>query len=305
MAAKEQNGKPLIRKMPIFFLFSLLTSVSAQGHSQCGDAFSKNFLRTEIRNEFIASNEFTVNRTLDVYSQHFPFKKTESLKKTVENLPKGSLWVDMGAGRAHALIDGLDLNPNISEGVAIACKKPQGAESGRDFPRRFRYLEGDFVENMGRDGKLDTLKGRVNLITDVFGPISYSEYLPPLLQIYFDLLRPNGLAVFNIMAERNFDKTNTNQLYLVNDPLSVNPVLINGNQNADGIIAWLRTIPGIEIIEAAEYTLMSVEHWEKSYVIKIRKISNEVIIPQTLKTIKYEASSPPKRAFEIVPDQAR
>jgi DNA transposition AAA+ family ATPase len=101
-------------------LVVLMGFTSAHAQSRCAEIFSKSATRTEVRNDFITTNTFTVSRTLEVYSQHFPFKATESLKDTVEQLPQGSVWVDMGAREARALIDGLKANPRISEGVAIA-----------------------------------------------------------------------------------------------------------------------------------------------------------------------------------------
>ncbi len=288
----------------LFAIISIGLLQNASAQNRCADIF-RTTVRTEIKNDFVTTNTFTVNRSLNVYSQHFPFKDTTSIKDLVEQLPDGAIWVDMGAGEARALIEGLKANPRIAEGVAVAFKRPAKSLSDDQVSGRFRYLEGDYVENMARDGKLDNLKGRANLVTDVFGPLSYSEHLPPLLQTYIDILRPNGIAIFNVMSERNFDRPDSSQIRILSEPMKLNPVIRNGKTEQEGIVSWLRTIPGIEIVEVSDYLGTSGRYWEKSIAIKIRKLVKDVVIPNTLRTTNYVASSPPIRSFDILLDHAR
>jgi len=233
-----------------------------------------------------------------VYSDHFPIKASESLKDIVLNLPTGAVWVDMGAGEARALADGLHANHQISEGVAIAYNRPSNAFSGNDISERFRYLEGDFVENMARNGKLDNLIGKVSFLTDVYGPISYSENLPDVLQVYFDLLSLNGMAVFNLMWSKGLDINDHSGGYHELRPLLTNYVKKDGFNDKMGVIKWLSKIPGLEVVEISEFEIGP--NSEKSLAIKVRKISNNVIVPENLRTVSYKASAPPERIFEIV-----
>jgi hypothetical protein len=259
-----------------------------------------------------------------MYSALFPFKNSERVEDTVQALPEGSVWVDMGAGQARALAEGLRKNPKIAKGVAIAYKKPFNAikdpsgtsvlrrilsrvfEPQREFvptkaADRFSYLHGDYVENMYRDGKLDDLKGNVDLITDVFGPVSYSENLPDVLQTYFDLLKQNGVLIVNLMLDVNYSGHGANFKQI--PAQAKNQVFTDRTIDRNGVITWLKTIPGIEVIDESEVQGNGIAR-ERSAGIKIVKTAEDVIVPRTLKTEVYEAGSPPKRIFRLLEDQA-
>ena len=288
-------NRGFLRPLVAILLVALIVPLNTMAQSKCVDIFLNHRI-TKINNWYITENAFNTDRTLDVYSDHFPFKTSESLKDIVLNLPTGTIWVDMGAGEARALADGLHANPRIAEGVAIAYNRPSNAFSGNNIPERFRYLEGDFVENMARNGKLDNLIGKVSFLTDVYGPISYSPNLPDVLQVYFDLLSLNGMAVFNLMWSKGLDLS----VYTELRPLLTNYVNKDGINDKMGVIKWLSKIPGVEVVEISEFETWSGPDSEKSLAIKVRKVSKDVIVPETLRTVRYEASAPPVRIFEIV-----
>jgi RimJ/RimL family protein N-acetyltransferase/SAM-dependent methyltransferase len=269
----------------------------------CPETF-QNEPRTSIENNFLETNLFTTSRNLKVYSAHFPFKTTSTLEHEVASLPLGSTWIDMGAGEGNALADGLKINPNISVGLGISYKRPAASVAlPPSTDTRFHYLDGDFVENLARDGKLDSYRDKTDLITDVFGPTSYSKNLPELFQLYFNMLKPGGIAVFNFMLERNFDQSERDGTSLRSVPLSLNGVSSNSQHDSNGLIKWLGTIPGIEVVEVAERKGSQGPYWESSVAIKLRKIESNITVPRTLETKSYEASSPPVRKFEIVADK--
>jgi SAM-dependent methyltransferase len=255
--------------------------------------------KTQIENQYIKSNMFKVGRHLWTYDELLPFVRSKRLMSIMKDLPPGSVWVDMGAGAGQALWDGLTLNRNI-RGVGIAYKRP-------DYPwvdlqddhlhGRVEYLEGDFVENMDRGRKLDHLKGRIDLITDIYGPLSYSKDLPLLLQTNMNLLKKDGLLIFSVMTE-----TGVTMLKDPPEPVSLNAVFKNSQRLPEGLLAWIRTIPGIELVETTPFHNNAGPAYENSVAIKIRKTQDDVRVPRTLKTIDYQSGAPPSRVFEVTED---
>lgn len=290
------TAKALRSRLSVAFAVVTLMSVAARSApTTCRQVFHPEVrARVEIANPRLAKNEFTVSRGLDNYNSHFPVTHTEGVRAAILGLERGSVWVDMGAGEGRALDDGLRLNGGL-EGVGIAYKKPERAHDGADLGSRYRYLEGDFVENMARDGKLEDLNQRVDLMTDVYGPLSYSEHLPELLQTYLDLLQPGGRLYATFMSERNYEPHTTAPGETL---FAVNVVRRNGRIVPDGLVHWLRSIPGIELLEVVDVkTNYSVKEHSRAFV--LRKTHATVTVPRNLTTVFYRESSPPERHFEI------
>jgi hypothetical protein len=258
----------------LVFVHLAFQAVPAWSQESCS-LFFGHFEQTKIENEYLEMNDFKVSRDLQKYSTvNLPFEKTKNVFDEVMALPEGSRWIDMGAGEARALVDGLVANTKIAEGIAIAYERPFVIANPEKVPGRFRYLEGDFVENMAKEGRLDQFVGKVDLITDVYGPLSYSEKIPPLLQIYFDLLKPGGLLIFNVMTGRI--KT---------------PVMNTG------LMGWISRLPGVEFLEVFHRNMVYSGGFENFYSIKIKKIESKIVVPKNLETDIYIPGNPPERTF--------
>jgi hypothetical protein len=266
----------------------LSLSPSAQSQSICEEIFQPQ-ARIEIQNENISRNFFNVSRGLKDYSLHFGFRNTLSIEQEIRLLRPGSTWIDMGAGQALALIEGLRLNRGI-KGVGIAYRNP-GKQPwfSQGIRNRFQYISGDYVENLSRDGKLNSFVGQTDLITDLYGPLSYSEHFPDLLQIYFDLLKPGGELLFNLMKSRSTGQNS----------ITVNQVLNSGSGNVHAIVMWLKTIPGIEVSEVIDDSRQEAHLAESSIAIRIKKRRAVVTVPKTLETVTYISGSPPVRIFKF------
>ena len=264
--------------------------------NECSDRL-KNYV--QIKNDRLVENRFTVTRDLAEYHLIFNFNSTASLENVQKNLKPGSVWFDMGAGGAIALMEGLQKYPNISQGVAVAYQRPKNSISEPIRNERFLYLDGDYVENMALNGRLARWAYDTDLFTDVFGPISYSENLPQLFQIYFDLLKQDGVLYFNLMNQRNF-VVNREGIVRTDTFKSVNRVVKNGRIQADGILAWLNSIPGIEVEGTTRMSSGGSGQIEESISYKVRKIAADVVVPNTLITEYYKAGSPPERSFILI-----
>lgn len=247
-------------------------------------------VRTNIQNDALEFNHFNVERDFDIYNSFFRFYETGSFDQTVVNLPSGTTWFDMGTGLGRVFDKGLNLkNPRI-HGVGISYQRPDHYEEIKGIQNRFKYLHGDYVENMARDGKLKEWKGKSMLVTDLYGPLSYSEEIPLLLQIYLDLLAKDGTLMFNMMVEKNYSEG----MNLIT-PTQSN--IINGNKF--GIVDWLKTIPGISVVEKAVIKKIGDIYFEEYISIKVVKQVEVVKVPNNLRLLKYEEGSPPNRQFNF------
>lgn len=255
--------------------------------------------------ELLEANRFQVGRNFHQYTKLFPFETSPQLIEMMMMMPQNSIWFDMGAGEGNAIVDGLNLFSNFKEGIATSYKKPTRARVSDEADGRFSYLDGDFIENMARRGLFDPYKGKVQLITDVFGPLSYSPYLPQVFQIYFDLLAPKGILLFTMLHDRNFEETHgsSKTLKLLDLPKTVNSFIIQGEKKEDGLIAWLKTIPGIEVLEVTDLPIDKNEFSERVMSVKIRKKSQKVSTPWNLETGYYHITNPPHRIFHINDDK--
>ena len=262
--------------MKKYLVLAILFITSPAFSQESCSAYFGHLEKTEINNDFLKNNIFEAARNLRHYSLgNLPFKNSRSVIEEIMSLREGSKLMDMGTGEARALVEALVANPKIEEGIGIAYERPFIIANLEKVAGRFRYLEGDYVENMARDGVLDKYFGKIDLIMDVYGPLSYSEKLPPLLQIYFDLLKPGGLLIFNIMTGR-----------------STTPIMNSG------IMGWLSMIPGIELVEVNHGQAPTKGGgFENFYSIKIKKASAKVVVPNNLETASYIPGNPPERTF--------
>lgn len=249
--------------------------------------------KIQIRNSNLLMNNFTVDRGLSQYENHFPFKTARGVKVTLASLPKKSVWFDMGAGKGHALVDGLKLNSNLTA-IGVSYVRPGKSADLNIYGERAGYLEGDYVENMMDLGRLKPYLGRVNVITDVYGPFSYTNDVPRLLQTYLDLLETDGVLFVNFLVDRKIE----HDPYARVGYSSMNSVLkSDGTKSNAGILEWLMQIEGIQVLDAARAESEPGAVHEKSIGLKIKKTATHVTVPSNLKLETYEADSPPRRTF--------
>lgn len=246
----------------------------------------------EIANKHMNDNDFTTSRELNNYSYEFEFRDSAPFSDVLLTLPSKAVWFDMGMGQGLALKQGLELNTDV-RGVGVSYKHPThkqmaSFETVRD---RVTLLEGDYVEVMALKGRLEPWMGRVALITDVYGPISYTHDLSRVLQVYMDLLRPGGVIMFNLGTSRNY-----NQDKYLPALESINTFLYRGYAGHGALYNWLLSIPGIEV---ADLIPRPVEYMGKVGAVlsvKIRKTSLKVQVPELL-LLDYVEGKPPHRVF--------
>ncbi len=170
----------------------------------------------------INDNDFTVTRPLKELKTLLP----DVFGAYLIDIQIGGTWVDAGAGLAQAQIDFYELHRSSIETmgsrlIAITATRPRRASdqvlrrSYRTAFQRasdrldhmleldrpsFRYMEGRYIEDIPTHEIANP--GSVSLITDVFGPLSYSPRIDRVLRVYAEALKPGG-AVFVHMNNLN------------------------------------------------------------------------------------------------------
>lgn len=243
----------------------------------------------QVVNQIIQRNHYPPyqeERDFYSYTLNLPFCESDNLEKIITELPTGSTWIDMQAGEGSALVEGIMKNKNI-KGVSVSTKKmspvdPNAIVNDDILPfanPRYMLIEGSDVRQLYIDKKFDHWMGKTSLITDALGPISYTDDMPKILQIYLDLLMPQGQLLFNMNTMRNAIQT--------------------PDQQTVELLSWLKTIPGIKISDVTLTATGTRDKMEDLMVFKIVKVDNNVKVPMNLKLKKYGEFYPPTRSYEI------
>lgn len=216
----------------------------------------------------LEKNNFNTFRTLSDYSGMLT-PVDRSFQQKVANLPDDSLVIDMGAGEAHALKHIITKYDHIKKAIAVGYKKPKNFQNPSASQDRFEYLEGDFLNIR----ELDQYREQVDLITDVYGPLSYIEKdFQKVLQTYLDLLKVNGRLFFILREE-------TNHILSADFPHST----------------WLHFFKSIKGVEVKVHSRPGNKEIFTSF--EIKKTNENAEITSQLIEKKYEASTPAKRVF--------
>ncbi len=207
-------------------------------------------------------NSFTTARTLQEYYN------TLKIEPVLTHLDSSKRWLDAGAGRAHAQLQFLDFKKKKSElppeMIALSYKKPWFVTS-RKGP--FKYLESRLIEDY-HPAELGTF----DLITDLFGPYSYSKNPVVVLNQYLDLLNLNG-------SLRIFSTSITSGLWENGQLMSL-----------DKWISQKLNSPHAKSIFEC--------HVDKG-LISIRRISKDSFQLPSINLILFSSDTPPHRKYQI------
>lgn len=179
----------------------------------------------------LQKNDFFVARTFDRYATLLTSPKLPSLLEFLRSLKHQDIYLDAGAGEAKALVELITRTPELGlpalKYLAVALKRPglsdefkkQRPDALSELDRhlvrhakQFKYIDGDFIENLAQSpvSELYKYRNRVSLITDIYGPFSYSTNLEGVLKTYADLLKVGGQALIHFYDPGlRFTKTNS------------------------------------------------------------------------------------------------
>ena len=304
---------PFFLRKPIGFslvgLWIFLTPVSSFSQSptqSCSKVFDSRRLH------LLADNRFNVSRDLYDYLMRFG----PHFQLRIKDLQAGQIWIDVGAGQAFAQKDYIRLRQNPATAktnwnadlgrwdfagqilhqrffftqawpqlIAVSYVKPKNFQIEPGLPLDYRELNWSVDHH-----QFDHLTHQVDILTDYYGNLSYTEKFSEDLTSYLRLLKPQG------------------KIYVSLDK-SITEVVLRDGRRVD-ILTWLKGVPGLAIhpvwtIESLTQKLGddAIGFWDgDSFEISLQPGFDPSQIPQLhLQTISVYDSGPPRRIFTETP----
>ena len=271
--------------------------------SHSGEPGSSRFGEERLKQEAIYHSKgdgvvegYTVDRSLSVYAEGL----CTEFDRTLANLGPKDRWLDIGAGKGHAILDyyspdydlahpeGRERRGKKAQAVAISIedrRTPLWRENAASLGgNQIQYL---FNRRL-REYSLEEL-GQFQLITDVIGGFSYTENLSLFVEKVLGFLDLNGS--FYTLLQDVHSEEGTNRPYYAGSPF------LTEIANADGsevrMCSWLKSIACVEV------TCELRADWQPPVeAYRIRKACNDVTVP-ALVPINYEAGTPPQRRYQL------
>jgi hypothetical protein len=298
---------------PVFsFLFLIFTAASGSTNPTHCDyslnldefVFSKdeiNYHLSNTREQLTSNRGFVTNRGFAEYNRLLGLEpEIASLDQTLQNLPKNSYWIDAGAGYGAAfktVFSDPRFN-HISQMLGLSFAAPMGLNIHAlqtESNGRIKYLETGYLENHIESEFLSEqirpFQNKADLITDIFGPISYTSDLDKVLNIYFKLLKKNAKLRFLYTVTEGAPKDiDTDKIF--DHRLN----LISGSQNSVKFL--FDQVRGIKHQILIKDQIKTTYKTTTVFLIEIQKISDVVIVPQ-IETVNFVAGTPPYRFFKV------
>ena len=218
---------------------------------------------------------------------------TSSLNYRLKNLNAGDIWFSSGA--AHAVAETQFLTfpdyPRTAKVISFDQQRPKTSSLRnllQDYPNRYQYLSnGKTLEEAYLAGELNHLFGKITLITDIYGPATYTADLSLVFEIYMKLLKPGGVLITNIPAIRpHLDAYTPKQNFM---SFTGVPELETRNT----FRRWLNGARGIQLIEFNE----RVGALGENIGIVLTKIGEHVQLIPLITEDYDDAVAPPVRRF--------
>lgn len=124
----------------------------------------------------------------------------EAFFTRLSGLQPGQIWMDMGAGSFNAIDEFYSGVPS-SSGVRTAglnYQLPDDHVLDSLAGRGTVSIDGGYAEDFLPEEIIARVGGRVDLMTDVYGPLTYSSRVDEVLQLYGDVLEVGGELHINI-----------------------------------------------------------------------------------------------------------
>ncbi len=239
---------------------------------------------------------YTIERSLDDYLRALP----SAFDFALSNLSPKDRWLDIGAGRGHAILDyhtfdydlarpmGLERRGTKARAVAVSIedRRADRWQQGvaRLEPGKIQYFFSKPLEEYA----LSDL-GKFQVITDVIGGFSYASNLSVFVEKALSFLELNG-SFFTLLQDVHSEAG-------VNSPHYKGAPFLTQIAKADGsemkVCAWLKSITCVEV--TCEFTTSWTPPIE-SY--RVRKVCENVVVP-ALVPMHYQAGTPPERRYQL------
>ena len=239
---------------------------------------------------------YVVDRSLNSYTQAL----AAGFDRALALLRPAHRWLDIGAGRGHAILDyytprfdmlhfeGRAERGSKAQAVAISIedrRMPEWhAKAAALAPDKIRYLAGRRL----REYTAPEL-GKFRLITDVVGGFSYTRDLSLFMENVLALLELNG-NFFTLLADVDSEQG-------ANEPFYAGSPFLTAIAGADGaavkVCAWLKSISCVSV------TCEFKGNWRPPIeAFDVRKVCNETSVPP-LVPAHFTAGTPPERSYKL------
>ncbi|HEY1373913.1 MAG TPA: tetratricopeptide repeat protein [Candidatus Binatia bacterium] len=233
---------------------------------------------------------YITNRGLAKYTGLLPAGFCDALAK----LGGSDRWLDIGAGEGHAMAEYFAQGDAAKKcggagarahAVAISIEDRRSGEwkqlAARLGDDRMRYFAGKRLRQYSNDEL-----GKFQLITDVFGGLTYTEDISHYVDRVLGLLDVGGsfyTLIPGVHLEDGSDRPGSRYLTELEDAAG----------RSENICSWLKRTLCIEV------TCDSKGGWDRpTELIKIRKVCSDTAVTR-MRSVHYEAGSPPRRHFQF------
>jgi SAM-dependent methyltransferase len=289
-------------------IFTFFFSNSAQAHL-CDRAFfaqTQNEMQSMIeqtKKDLEDNDRFITRRSLRDYIDVFQTQENPYyFQELLSNLPQSATWFDMGAGHGKALLDALFFSnhAHIKNFVGVSYEAPKSESLSQASSRhqgRFHYIETGFLENHWHKNQLSESfapwNNKVDLITDYFGPMSYTFDLSKVLKIYLNLLKLNGRVLLQLSFVKNPEKSLEQDLFFNRSGAEESDFRSALEQIFENITG---TQTKIEMISRSDFNGIERE----TFRIELKKVSHEFEVP-LIKTLHFFSHRPVRRHLQFEP----
>ncbi|MNK06291.1 hypothetical protein D3C87_241850 [compost metagenome] len=241
-------------KCALVVLTLVIMSPSLKAAESCSVLFSKDSLHVSA---LVQKNKFVTSRDLSEYKSILHQDFADSLKK----LGPTQHWIDLGAGKANAQIEYLKSfeSPLMAPQATAVAYKLDRWFSPPKLQGKLMIREGAFELQATSTWK------KADLITDLFGVISYTPALHSSLQKIVDLLNVQG------------------ELFIYTTPYLTEFRTAAGSFK---LRDFLSSIDGLRV---------EGDHGS----LKVIKEKEQVLIPE-LKLLRFRDEAPPSRVFQVL-----
>ncbi|NBT57623.1 hypothetical protein EBT16_02450 [bacterium] len=321
-------------KRQLLFLISLSAiffhlSVLADPGRHCPESFEK-------LTQLVDRNFFETRRDFEKYTELFP----PSFLSHLSNLKSDGHWLDAGSGEAFALQDFFNQTvidePSFTKNAESSFWRPRkivldpellhefasrlNAQTPEEKPR----VTGVSYKMLRADPQIPNLKLKIgrffediplsefspaDLITDLYGVISYTPRLDEVLRRYHQLLKDSGRAYLFIGDYLSVPQYGgSRRLEKISEEGWYSPFVSSTVKKADGsnvsLLDWIRNLPGfrskVEFVEILQPPRRGISEGRiERRTLVLEKTQQTTHIPE-LKLIESDDGKPPLRKFEEV-----
>ena len=294
MMAHKNTGVSLI----VLLVLQTLWMAASQAQSPANASFRNEISRQESIYQSTGDQVpkgYSIDRSLEDYTRGL----TSEFDHALANLGPKDRWLDIGAGKGHAILDyhtpGYDLTRpggfiqrGKAQSVAISIEDRRSIrwqqEAASHGANKTLYL---FSKRL-QEYSLQEL-GKFQVITDVIGGFSYSPNLSEFMEKTLGFLELNG-SFFTLLQDVRSEGG-------ANQPFYTGARFLTEITKADGsemkVCAWLKSITCVEV--SCEFTTS----WRPPIeAYRVRKVCDNVTVP-ALTPLLYEAGTPPERRYQI------